>query len=118
LWGLVLLLAGLTGCKGWRVETAPPADLVRTDRPEVVQITRAVEESTTVKVIMYSPEVVGDSLRGVPTELAIRPFTVPLKDIRRIATRHFNAGKTLLMVGAIVGGVLLYDLLMSLNEGA
>jgi len=111
---MLALLLGSAGCKGWHVETVPPAELVEQRKPEVVRIDRSSDSSS---VVMYSPMVVRDSLRGLPTELAIRAITVPLGDIKTIAVRQFSLGKTLLLGLAIAGGVLAYELLQSLNTG-
>ena len=111
----VFMVAGLAGCKGWRVEQVPPAQLVQEHRPEVVRLTRG-SDSAQVKVLMYSPTVAGDSLKGFPTELAIQPFTVALSEVTQIATQHFSATKTILLVLGIGAGAVLYDLLQSLNQ--
>jgi hypothetical protein len=42
--------------------------------------------------------------------------TVALADIQTIRTRRFNPAKSLLFVLAIGGGVVAYELLMSLNS--
>lgn len=107
-------LLGVAGCKGWHVEPMPPAELVEQRKPEVVRIDRSSDSS---RVVMYSPTVVRDSLRGLPTELAIRAITIPIGDIKAIAVRQFSLGKTLLLGLAIAGGVLAYELLQSLNTG-
>ncbi|HEX9895873.1 MAG TPA: hypothetical protein VGA78_18220 [Gemmatimonadales bacterium] len=112
---LFLLTTALAqGCKTWRVETGPaPAEFVQTEHPERVQVRRT--DNTTLE--LYNPSVAGDSLKGFPTELAIRPLVIPLTEIRAVATRHFSLGRTLLMVAAVGGGLFVYDWLMSLNEG-
>jgi hypothetical protein len=112
----ILLAAGLllSGCKTWQVQSGPtPAEFVETEHPERLQVRRT--DNTTLE--LYNPTVAGDSIKGFPTELAIRPVTVPLTEIRAVATRHFSLGRTLLMVVAVGGGLFVYDWLMSLNEG-
>jgi hypothetical protein len=112
-----LLLVGtllLPGCKTWRVQAGPtPAEFVQTEHPERIQVRRT--DNTTLE--LHNPSVAGDSLKGFPTELAIRPVTVPLSEVKNVATKHFSLGRTFLMLGAVVGGALFYDWLMSLNEG-
>ena len=66
---------------------------------------------------LYTPSVVGDSLKGLPTELAIRPVTIPLSEVASVATRHFSVGRSFLLVGVVVAGAFVYDWLMSLNQG-
>ncbi len=107
-----LLVAG--GCSAWRVEPVPPAQFVREQKPEVVQVIR--EDGT--KVEFYTPSLVGDSLKGFPTEAAIKPLQYPLSSIRAVATKHFNLGKSALAALVIGGGVVLYALLQSLNQNS
>jgi len=104
----------LTGCKTWRVEPVTPVQLVTVERPEVVRVGRSSDSST---VVLYQPTIIGDTLRGLPTQLAIRPVMVPLRDIRTISTRRFSLAKTLLFGLAVGGGVVLYELLQGLNQG-
>ena len=114
LWSVLVLALPLSGCKSWRVETAvSPAEFVAKEHPERIQVRRT--DKTTLE--LFNPSVVGDSLKGLPTELAIRPVTVPLSDVTSVATRHFSLGKSALLVLAVVGGALVYDWLMSLNQG-
>lgn len=108
--GLLLI----AGCKTWRVEQVAPAQFVQQERPNVVRVDRASDSS---QVVLYQPTVIGDTLRGLPTELAIRPVMVPLRDIRTISTKRFSLGKTLLLGVAVSGGVVLYELLQGLNQG-
>ena len=104
----------VTGCKTWQVQSGPtPSEFVQTEHPERIQVRRT--DNTTLE--LYNPTVAGDSLKGFPTELAIRPVTIPLTEIRSLATKHFSLGRTLLMVAAVGGGLFVYDWLMSLNEG-
>ena len=114
LWSALVLALPLSGCKSWRVETSvSPAEFVAKEHPERIQVRRT--DKTTMD--LFNPTVVGDSLKGLPTELAIRPVTVPLSDVASVATRHFSLGKSALLVVAVVGGALIYDWLMSLNQG-
>jgi hypothetical protein len=109
----ILLLVTLTGCQGWQVQTVPPAEYIQAERPERIQLIRTDE--TTAE--LYSPQLVGDSVRGLPTSKAIRPVTIPLEEVSRVAIRKFSLGKTALLALAVVGGAFLYDQLMKLNEG-
>ena len=114
LWSVLVLALPLSGCKSWRVQTAvSPAEFVAKEHPERIQVVR-LDKS---KLELFNPTVVGDSLKGLPTELAIRPVIIPLGDISTVATRHFSIGRSALLVLAVVGGAFLYDWLMSLNEG-
>jgi len=114
LWSALVLALPLSGCKSWRIETgASPAEFVAKEHPDRIQV-RRTDKST---LELFTPTVVGDSLKGMPTELAIRPVMVPLNDVASVATRHFSLGRTGLLVLAVVGGALVYDWLMSLNQG-
>ncbi|HET9513867.1 MAG TPA: hypothetical protein VFO95_08050 [Gemmatimonadales bacterium] len=111
---LVLATVLFSGCKTWRVQDGPtPAEFVQTEHPERVQVRRT--DNTTLE--LYNPTVAGDSLKGFPTELAIRPITIPLTEVRTVAIRRFSLGRTVLFAVALGGGLFIYDWLMSLNEG-
>lgn len=113
LWSVVVLALPLSGCKSWHVETGvSPAEYVAKEHPEHIQVRKA--DKTTLE--LYSPSIVGDSIKGHPTELAIKPVTLPLSEVASVATRHFSVGKSALLVLGVVGGALLYDWLMSLNQ--
>jgi hypothetical protein len=109
----VLLALSLAGCYGWRVESTPAATYVAETKPERVQVIR----TDRTKVELFNPAVAGDSLKGLPTELAIRPITVPLSEVKSVSTRHFSIKKTIGLAGLIVAGAFVYDQLMSLNQG-
>ena len=114
LWSALVLALPLSGCKSWRVETGvSPAEFVAREHPERIQVRKL--DKTTLE--LFNASVVGDSLKGLPTELAIRPITIPVSDVAAVATRHFSLGKSALLVLAVVGGALVYDWLMSLNQG-
>ena len=62
-WSVLVLALPLSGCKTWRVETgASPAEFVAKEHPERIQVRRA--DKTTQE--LFTPTVVGDSLRGMP----------------------------------------------------
>jgi len=108
----ILFVVSLAGCYGWRVEATPAATFVAETKPERVQVLR----TDRTKVELFGPAVAADSLKGFPTELAIRPITVPLSEIKSVATRHFSIKKTLGVGLIIVAGVFAYDQLMKLNQ--
>lgn len=103
-----------TGCVAWRPTSTPAAQLLA-ERPQNV-IKVATSDSAKGQLV-YQPRVVGDTLTGHPTETAIQRLAIPLKDISQVSTQYHHMGKTLLAGIAIVGGVLLYGLLQSLNGG-
>jgi hypothetical protein len=79
------------------------------------QIRLAVTTDST-KIVLHQPMIVGDSLRGLPTALAINPRMVALSDITEIAVRRFDLGKTVLRTFIIGGAIVLYELLQNLNQ--
>lgn len=104
----------LPGCTGYHAETAPVPQVMADRRPSAVRI--VVGENRAVE--LYSPVLVNDTLRGHPRASAVERLAFPVSAIRAISTRRFSLGRTLLLVGAIGGGVLIYDLLMSLNTSS
>jgi hypothetical protein len=108
----LLALLTLAGCYGYRVETTPAAEYVVAARPDRIELTR----TDRTKVEVFNPAVVGDSIRGLPTEKAIRPIMVPLSEVVSVGTRQFSWKKTLGFAGIVVASLALYQLLMGLNE--
>jgi hypothetical protein len=68
--------------------------------PERLRITRL--DSTTVT--LRAPRLAADTIIGLSSTTAnAPPIGVPLSDIANVAIRHGDTGKTLLLVGVIVG---------------
>ena len=109
--GLAAVL-GIGACNTWHVETAPLAQVLEEQQPEVIRVTRGDDQ----RVPVYNPTVDGTNLRGLPTEQAITPISIPLRDIQSVATRRFSLGKTFLVVLAAAGGAVLFDLLNTSNS--
>lgn len=107
------ILFGVAGCRSWRVATVPMAQVLVDEAPD--QIRLAVTTDST-KIVLHQPMIVGDSLRGLPTALAINPRMVALSDITEIAVRRFDLGKTVLRTFIIGGAIVLYELLQNLNQ--
>ncbi|MGE0555744.1 MAG: hypothetical protein AB7R55_20115 [Gemmatimonadales bacterium] len=110
---LTLGTLGSSGCVAWRVQTAPPAEVVADPKVEVVKVT----QTNQTELLVYQPRVANDTLTGLPTELAIQKVSIPVSDITSVATRYRHIGKTLLAALAIGGGLLVYTLLQGLNQG-
>ncbi len=112
---LATLLAGAmlggTGCVGWRTEQATPRELLSNGEIRAVRIVKP--DNTRLEV--WDPALVGDSIRGHPSERAIARFTIPLSSVQSIETRHTSLGKTFLAVLGIGAGVVAYALIQSLN---
>ena len=106
--GYLLLLTYLPACTSWHVGTPTPAAFVQREQPEHVRVTR-VDGS---QIMLVGPNVQGDTLYGKRETLTARsepttePFSVPLADVQSVAVRRFSAGKTLLLVGGVIGGIL------------
>ena len=97
--GSILLAVQVAGCSTWRVEQVPPEQLLRDRAPTEVRVVRADGS----QLVLGRPTISGDSLTGVGGGT---PKGVPLADINTIATRHGDAGKSVLLGLGIVGGVL------------
>lgn len=109
---LLLALALTASCTGWRIQPVAPAEYIRTERPDRVRITRT--DQTTVEV--FAPVLVGDSIRGLPSEKAIRPIMIPLEEATQVAIRKFSIGRTALLIVTVAAGLFVYDQLMALND--
>lgn len=107
---LVSLLA--TGCAGWHTESVAPRELLRTRGVPAVRVTRTDQ----TKVEIWDPALVGDSIVGHPTSLAIARVVVPLGQVQAIATRRTSFKKTVLVALGVIGVVAVYGLLMELNQ--
>ncbi|HUG26669.1 MAG TPA: hypothetical protein VMK53_00110 [Gemmatimonadales bacterium] len=107
-----MLVLAATGCTTYRVETRPLPQVLETEQPRVVRVTMADDRI----VELYQPTVLADSLRGHLTATSVRRLSYPLLSVRSASFRRFHLGRTVLMVLAVGGGVLAYDLLMGLNN--
>lgn len=108
--GLLVLVAA--GCTSYRVETRPLPQVIEAEQPRVVRVTLGDDRT----VELYQPSVLADSLRGHLTPTAVRRLSYPLLSVRSASIRRFHLGRTVLMVLSVGGGVLVYDLLMGLNN--
>ena len=112
---LGLLAAGLvihtTGCAAWRPQSVSTETLLAGEPVEVIRIKTAYEPN----MLVYRPKIVADTLTGHRTATAIQRLAIPVRDITEVSTRYRHIGKTLLAGIAIVGGVITYGLLQSLN---
>src|ERR1043166_5766130 len=85
-----------TGCVGWRVESAPPAEVVRNPDVHAVRVIKRDKS----KVEIYDPSLQGDSIVG----------NAP-------APANTSLGTAVLAVMTIGGGAAVYAALQSLNQG-
>jgi hypothetical protein len=102
----------LQSCVAWRPVQMTPQQVLDEKHPDVIRVTR----TDSSKVDVYQPKIVHDTLTGHPTEQAIERLTIPLSGIREVSTRYRHVGKTMLAGLAILGGVVIYGLLQSLNQ--
>ena len=101
-----------SGCVAWRTTNVPAAQLAADPKVEVIRVTQG--DSTVLMV--YQPRMVGDTLTGHPTPMAIQRVAIPTNEITQVATKYRHIGKTLLAGLAVAGGVVVYALLQSLNS--
>jgi hypothetical protein len=87
----LLLVLHLAGCTSWHVETAPPAELIARKHPGRLR----VEQSDGKRVMVYRPEVRGDSLVGQSSATSTESRAVGLADVGSVSTPHFNYGRAI-----------------------
>jgi hypothetical protein len=105
-------VVGASGCTGWRVQSIPTGQLLAEKPLQTIRIVTI----DSIPVTLHQPRIVGDSVTGHPTPNAVERRTIHLRDIRTVATKYTDIGKTLFAAAAILGGVVLYGLLQSLNS--
>ena len=88
----------LAACHSWRVEAVPPTQLLATSHPSEIRVTR--QDSS--KVVLATPGIVRDSLWGWSRGAELG---MPLTDVRAIATRHGDAGKSVFLGVGIFAGL-------------
>jgi hypothetical protein len=112
--GLVLIASHAlvaSGCTGWRVRNTPAAELLAEKPLQAIRIVTV----DSIAVTLHQPRILGDSVTGHPTPNAVERRTISLRDIKTVATKYTDIGKTLFAAAAIVAGVAVYGLLQSLN---
>jgi hypothetical protein len=103
----LLLVIWLTGCVEWSAQSVSPQVLVEKKRPKEVRVITTAEDTLEIE----HPTVADDSLRGevrlfgVPLsdDGNIRPVSLPLDDVREIATKDSD----LIIIPGILGAVLI-----------
>jgi hypothetical protein len=111
---LVQLVVYLTGCTSWQVQPATPKELVATERPHIVRVTRSDDS----RVVLNDPLVQGDTLYGAPvtsdSAAAQQRTGVPLSDVKEIAMRRSDPTRTTLLIVGL--GVALVSALCVADE--
>ena len=105
------LVAPGTGCVSWHPQSVGTQALLAAEPRDVIRVRTAYEPN----MLVYRPRIVSDTLTGHPSETAIQRLAIPVRDITEVSTRYRHIGKSLLAGIAVVGGVLVYGLLQSLN---
>jgi hypothetical protein len=107
---LAVVALTLSGCSSWRLQEGPPRAAVE----EANRLTGPVRVTLYggKSVVVYRPQVVGDSLFGVLNEKQRSvEFSVPTADIKRIESRKTDEAKsiatTFVVIGVLAGLVLL-----------
>ncbi|HTL04642.1 MAG TPA: hypothetical protein VL241_02770 [Gemmatimonadales bacterium] len=103
-----------SGCLAWKVESATPREVLA--RPNLSAVRIVSNDSAATKLEIYDPTLVGDSISGHPSKLAVARVYVPLSHVKTIATQHKSIGKTALIVLGAAGAVGVYALLQELNQ--
>src|ERR1700694_1499675 len=107
---IVLMAGQLSSCTSWRLETLSPADVIRTERPTALR----VERQDGHREVLYQPQVQGDSLlgrRAQDDKMSNRALA--LMDVKQVATRHVNPGRT---AGFVIGMGLLIALVAAASS--
>jgi hypothetical protein len=107
---LTLSGALLAGCTQWQVQSVSPQQLVTTQHPGRIRVTRP--DST--KLVLTDPEIVGDTLYGTEVGtggMSARRAGIPLPDVARVSVRKSDPFATGVLIGlpaaALVGAALI-----------
>lgn len=97
-----LLIAAMIvspGCSSWKALHGSPETQQVTPMPHHVHVLLADGR----RIEMFSPRVEGDSLVGMcPASSGRNQCAFASRDVLRIESRQFSAGRTLLLVGGVV----------------
>lgn len=99
----LLLLVYLPACTSWRVGTPTPSAFVEREHPQRARVTR----TDGTQVMVNEPTVAGDTLVGTLANHDATRVTIPLAEVQSVAVRKFSTGKTLLVVGGVLGVVVI-----------
>ena len=98
---VVCLTLHLGACTAWHVESSPLADVLAQRHPSRVRVTR----TDSLRVVVYAPRLVGDTLEGLaaePRAFQSTPDSVRLRipEIKQVATRRFSWERSIAAVAA------------------
>ena len=119
---LLIILSG-TACHEWRTEDVAPKIVLSTRQPANVRVTRIdgsqllLEHAVLQGDTLSGDTLSGDTLSGVgPRGSELRHVTIPLTDVRQIATRVPSAGRTLgLGLGVAAGLAAAYGVFLAIS---
>ena len=113
---LLIILFG-TACHEWRTEDVAPKMVLPTRQPATVRVTRIDGSQLLLEhAVLQGDTLSGDTLSGVgPRGSELRHVTIPLTDVRQIATRVPSAGRTLgLGLGVAAGLAAAYGVFLAI----
>jgi hypothetical protein len=99
----LFLVACLSGCTGWQVQSATPAQTLAD--PQYATKTVRLTTGQQGHVYLSHPAVTGDSVSGHQGD---SPATFALTDVQEVATKHPATTKSVLLVSGaaiVVGGI-------------
>ena len=99
---LLTLMSLSSGCTQWAARQPAPVEILASEHPDKVKIVTASGEAIEV----HNPEVRGDSVIGLlpNTGVAGQPlarFSMPLSDVRGIATQRRDAARTIALAAGV-----------------
>ena len=105
----VLLVACPVACSGWHTVSVSPRALLGEQHPDLIRVTTATNE----RIVVSSPEVSADTLKGATTRPgseaspwiaqaeSMWPVAIALADVTKVEVRQFSPTKTLIVVAAV-----------------
>jgi hypothetical protein len=97
----MLVVLNVSGCGTWRTAGAGPRQVIEEEAPSVVRVTRL--DGT--QVIVRSPAIQGDSIRGREESMA-----VALTDVQDVELHRTSVPRTLLLLSAVGIGLIVVGL--------
>lgn len=97
-WPALLAATLFTACTQWQVQDVPTQQLVTTQHPRSIRVTRPDSS----KVVLADPQVVGDTLYGTETgKGAASAYRngIPLGDIAHVSIRRSDPLATGVLIG-------------------
>jgi hypothetical protein len=116
---LLLLSVSSLACSSWYVQPTTPQELIATQHPPRVRITRPDRSHIVVK----EPQIRGDTLYGLAEHgirigggVERRSIGLPLRDVEEVAVRRIDGKKTALAGGGVVAVVALVITMATLQS--